>query len=338
MTALRLLAVFVACLSDAVGFLFAPTTHQLLQQRNVHQLLQQRNVHQLLQQRNVQQRNVQERNMNFFQLFEGGRIDKVDSTNKPNPNNYNVDYETASKHWTVSVQSDNNAIRAAGVPFMDSSSKDYFVDDETFVVARSGGLGMELLELAGGRADSVGMTIVQKVVEGGNAERAGIIAGDSIASIAVGKALEKMECRDFDATVEAIGRLPEGPEKPAVVDVKRMRRWPKVKVQVEYPKSQCAEGVDNVRTLDLFAGENLQRALLTRGIVLDDPNQRKCDFCGKPACYVRVMGGKQLLSPMTQTEELLFSQRPRERLSCKTVVGFNMQEGEVKLKVNLSQH
>ena len=44
---------------------------------------------------------------------------------------------------------------------MASKSKDYFVDDESFLVSRDGGLGLELLELAGGRSDGYGITIVE---------------------------------------------------------------------------------------------------------------------------------------------------------------------------------
>ena len=122
-----------------------------------------------------------------------------------------------------------------------------------------------------------------------------------------------------------------------MVNVKRVRRWPKIQRRVEYPKSQCAEGVSNVKDIELFAGENLQRAMLNRGIILDDPGQGKCDFCGKNSCVVSVYGGRKLLNPMGLTEEKLMERNPRCRLSCKTTVGYNMQEGDINVRVNLSQ-
>mmetsp|Transcript_14216 Transcript_14216/g.29034 ORF Transcript_14216/g.29034 Transcript_14216/m.29034 type:complete len:329 (+) Transcript_14216:148-1134(+) len=261
-------------------------------------------------------------------------------------NTYNVNLEKAAELWTAQTQVEKSAIRAPGVPFLASKSKDYFVDDVSFLVSRDGGLGLELLELAGGRSDGYGITIVENVV--GNAAKAGILAGDSIASVAVpppdftfdsdlvASDVKDCEARDFDATIDVLTSF--DPEvKELLVTVKRVRRWPKISLKVEYPPSQCAEGVDNVKYVELFAGENLQRALLNRGIVLDDPGQRKCDFCGHSYCYVRVMNGRKLLNPMSMTEEKLMAERPRDRLSCKTTVGYNMQEGDVSIRVNLSQ-
>lgn len=236
---------------------------------------------------------------------------------------------------------------------MDSKSKDYFVDDILSVaVSRDGGLGLELLELAGGRDDGIGITVVSGVVKGGNAEKAGIIPGDSISAVAVyetktsssGGLVEETksracncECKDFDNTIDALASFP-GDEADAVyLDLKRIRRWPKVQVQVSYPPSQCAEGFNNVKQLEFFAGENLQRALRNRGIVLDDPGNPKCDYCGSNACYVSIDKGKDILNPMGVTEEKLMKRNPKVRLSCKTTVGYNMQEGEMKLRVNLSQ-
>jgi len=272
------------------------------------------------------------------------------------PNRYNIPLEEAADLWTASIQESNNADRKAGVPYMDSKSKDYFVDDIVSVeVNRDGGLGLELLELAGGRDDGIGITIISGVVKGGNAEKAGILPGDSISAVTVYQVgsndsagltglVEETnsrvcltECRDFDTTIDALANFPGDEATKIYLDLKRIRRWPKVQVTVEYPKSQCAEGFDPVKKLEFFAGENLQRALRNRGIVLDDPGNPKCDFCGSNACYVSISKGKALLNPMGNTEQKLMERNPNVRLSCKTTVGYNMQEGELKLRVNLSQ-
>lgn len=270
------------------------------------------------------------------------------------PNTYNIPLEDAAEQWTATVQESDNAGRQAGIPYLSSKSKDYFVDDiPSVAVSRTGGLGLELLELAGGRSDGVGITIVSAVTEGGNAANAGILPGDSIAAVTILETIETKdsfgivedtqsktaltECRDFDNTIDALVNFPPSETTTLYLDIKRMRRWPKVKVQVEYPPSQCAEGVDNVEILELFAGENLKRALQTRRIILEDPGQRKCDYCGSNACVVSVYKGKTLLNPMGQTEEKLMKKNPTCRLSCKTTVGYNMQEGEMKVRINLSQ-
>ena len=272
-------------------------------------------------------------------------------------NVYNIPLEEAADLWTASIQESNNADRKAGVPYLDTKSKDYFVDDIPSVqVSRSGGLGLELLELAGGRDDGIGITIVSAVTKGGNAEKAGILPGDSISAVTVyetetgnngessGLALVEetnsrvcvTECRDFDNTIDALSNFP-GDNAELYLDVKRIRRWPKIKARVEYPASQCAEGFDPVKNIEFFAGENLKRALQNRGIVLDDPGNPKCDYCGSNACYVSIVKGKALLNPMGQTEEKLMKRNPDVRLSCKTTVGYNMQEGDLSLRVNLSQ-
>jgi len=145
------------------------------------------------------------------------------------------------------------------------------------------------------------------------------------------------EARDFDGTLAALAEFPGEDAATVYLDVKRLRRWPKVAVRVEYPASQCAEGFDPVQELEFFAGENLKRALQNRGIVLDDPGNPKCDYCGSNACYVSIVSGQALLNPKGITEEKLMEQNPKCRLSCKTTVGYNMQEGDLSLKVNLSQ-
>jgi ferredoxin len=285
--------------------------------------------------------------------FEKPRFVKDNQT--VDPNFYNIPLEKAADLWTASVLETDNFDRKAGVPFMDSKSKDYYVDDILSVeVSRDGGLGLELLELAGGRADGIGITVVSGVTKGGNAEKAGIIPGDSISAVTVfesgsigsssaGLVEEsksrtcQTECRDFDNTIDALANFPGDEASAVYLDLKRIRRWPKINVQVEYPPSQVAEGVNNVKLLEFYAGENLKRALQNRGIILDDPGNPKCDYCGSNACYVSIVKGKTLLNPMGTTEEKLMKKNANVRLSCKTTVGYNMREGDLKVRVNLSQ-
>ena len=268
------------------------------------------------------------------------------------PNVYNVELNQAAELWTVSVSAENQLERIANKPFLDVKSKDYYVDDVRVTLTRSlsnPGLGLELLELAGGRDDGVGLTIIEGV--SGNAERAGVIAGDSLASVeyqVVTSGKESImaqeiqastldcECRDFDSTFDMLVRIPPVDQVDSItLNLKRIRRWPKIKTIVEYPPSQVAAGVENTETLELFAGENLRRALLNRGIIMEDPMAPKCDFCGGK-CTVKIDQGMPLLSPMSTTEEKIMRRNPKCRISCKTVVGYNMQEGNLRLRVNLN--
>lgn len=258
------------------------------------------------------------------------------------PNVYNVPVEQAAELWTVSVSAENFLERKANIPYLDTTnSKDYFVDDVQVIVSRQGGLGLELLELAGGRNDDYGLTIIENV--NGNAKKAGIVPGDSIASVQIklGTSIDETEevidcqCRNFDTTIGLLTSIP--PEIQSLqLNLKRIRRWPKINVVVEYPPSQVAPGVDNKERLELVGGENLRRALLNRGIVMQDPAAKRCDFCGQK-CYVKVDMGMPLLSPMSTTEEKIMRYNPKCRVSCKAVVGYNMQEGELRLKVNLNE-
>ena len=196
-------------------------------------------------------------------------------------------------------------------------------------------MGLELLELAGGRdTDDYGITIVSGV--SGNAKQAGVVPGDAIASIQIrmtqqqdtesnpppdnGIAMSSTEsvqvfpceCKNFDTTMGLLASLPA--DVPAVMlNLKRLRRWPKLQVVVEYPPIQCATGSDNTETIELVAGENLKRALQNRGIVLEDRDARKCDFCGGK-CTVQVDQGMPLLSPMSMTEEKIMKQNPKCRV------------------------
>ena len=155
-------------------------------------------------------------------------------------------------------------------------------------------------------------------------KKAGIIAGDSIASIEIQRVTSSdggsnesremfdCECKNFDATIGLLSSFP--PEIEALtLNLKRIRRWPKIKVAVEYPSVQCADGVDNREVVELFAGENLKRALQTRGIVFEDRDAPKCDFCGSK-CTVSIDQGMQLLNPMSVTEEKLMARNPKCRL------------------------
>ena len=68
-----------------------------------------------------------------------------------------------------------------------------------------------------------------------------------------------------------------------------------------------------------------------------DPDAPKCDYCGNK-CNVSVgRAGMHLLSPMSTTEEKIMKRNPDLRLSCKTTVGHNMQEGELTVRVNVRQ-
>ena len=139
------------------------------------------------------------------------------------------------------------------------------------------GLGIELFEIAGGREDGLGVTVVQGLVQGGSADNSGILPGNSIIAVTVKKRSSDdvgvsiaTECLGYYATVDAIRSLPpatgEEEEEIFILTVKRLCRKPKISLKLQFPPSM---GVAD-QTLEFFSGENLRRAMLTRGVKLND--------------------------------------------------------------------
>jgi len=157
------------------------------------------------------------------------------------------------------------------------------------------------------------------------------------------------ECLGNDATVDAIRSLlpvqqqsDEQTQERFILTLQRLRRKPKIQITFQYPPDMKEAPV----TLELFAGENLRRAMLVRGVKLNDPLARRFDSggagdCGAEGtcgtCAVSIVRGAELLSPPGQTEQQMFRTTPRWRLSCKTIVGYGMRQGEMVVNVNPRQ-
>lgn len=185
-----------------------------------------------------------------------------------------------------------------------ASTDEAFYVDTTMVeipltAKSSSSLGLELSEIAGDRKDGLGITIITNVVPGGNSDGLDIFPGDSLKKITfVRRKLQtklnsetqeqfeaNMECLDYESTVRAIQSLPApmitntdddrkgrknnnvGFEEFFRVQFKRLRRKPKVKVNLQYPPSQNQKD----ETIEMYAGENLRYGMLIRGVKLNDP-------------------------------------------------------------------
>jgi ferredoxin len=271
-----------------------------------------------------------------------------------NLNRYNVPFEKAVEKWTAVVRPPND-LQDGGIFLGCRTDKDYFVDTvKTAFTRRPGsGLGIVLLELQSREEDGVGIVVVEDLVEGGSAASSALVPGDSIVQIDVttnddnGEATTarvQTECLNYDRTIDAILSLPssDATEQTVVVTAKRIRRRPKVRVTFQYPPAQKESDM----TLELFAGENLRRSMLVRGIKLNDPLARRFDSggtgdCGAEGtcatCSVSVTRGMELLNPKGTTESQILAQNPRWRMACRTVVGYGMQEGEITIRVNPKQ-
>jgi ferredoxin len=292
------------------------------------------------------------------QILQGAGPAKVDM------NRYNLDdLETIEQEWTANLvqkATENEVVVLLGA----KSDREIFADQIIVLFPRQKdtGLGIELVEIAGGREDGLGITLVTGLVAGGSAEGSEILPGDSIVEVSiirrnratVGKVgLEEAqeefivptECLSYDATVDAITSLPAVRaecDEFYQMKLKRLRRKPKVTIKLQYPKSQNEPDA----TLELFSGENLRQGMLLRGVKLNDPLAKRFDTknggnCGAGGlcrtCLVSVSKGDEMLNPQKVAEKTMLADSPRWRLACKAIVGFGMQEGQMTIQVNPRQ-
>jgi ferredoxin len=273
-------------------------------------------------------------------------------------NRYNLPFDQAVEEWTANMKAASD-LEDSGVYLGAKSFKEIFVDNVqiSFPRRRDAGMGILLEEIAGGREDGLGITIVSGLVEGGAADKSGILPGDCISSIAIrditnpiteATSIVSVECLGYDATVDAILSLPamettqQEENEMFVLSIKRLRRKPRVNVTIQYPPDWQEPDI----TLQLFSGENLRRAMLTRGVKLNDALSRRFDSggsgdCGAEGtcatCVVSVLKGGELLNPQGIQEQQMLQKNPRWRLGCKAIVGYKFQEGDISLRVNPRQ-
>ena len=301
------------------------------------------------------------------QVLQGTGASQVDL------NQYNLDsLEEISDEWTCRlVQKVGEA--DSTVRLFPKSAQELYVDTVQVSFPRlpdNAGLGLELIELAGGRDDGLGITVIAGVVDGGSAAAAAaatnaILPGDAIAQVSVVRqqragrseseeeCVVQTECLSYDATVAAIQSLPamttdsdssdsEYDDEYYVLTLTRLRRKPKVTVNLQYPPSQNEPDA----TLELFAGENLRHGMLVRGVKLNDPLAQRFDTknggnCGAGGlcrtCAVAVQQGNDLLNPQRLAEQQMLADNPRWRLACKAIVGYGMREGTMTVRVNPRQ-
>ena len=119
-----------------------------------------------------------------------------------------------------------------------------------------------------------------------------------------------------------------------IVQVKRLERQPRARVRIEYPQAEQRED----ETIELFEGANLLRAMLAKGIVLNDPLARRFDAgvgtgsCGGEGgcctCAVEVVAGMSVLSQQKTQEAQMLRRFPRWRLACKASIAGLIPSGE----------
>lgn len=194
---------------------------------------------------------------------------------------YNLPLEKIVDEWTA-VVCEPSALQDGGMYLSaKDNQRELFVDTLQYSILRHGGLGLILTEIAGGREDGRGITIVEEILDSGNAANSGIVPGDSIVALSIVQSNNEdlneeridnissdTECLGYDATVAALTSLPPPATENEMITltVKRIRRQPKINVTLQYPPNTNEKDV----RIELFAGENLRRAMLARGVKLND--------------------------------------------------------------------
>ena len=183
--------------------------------------------------------------------------------------------------------------------------------------AESPGLGVLLEQFGTLDAANGGLTLVAGLVEGGNAANAGVdlLPGDSI----VKAGGTRVECLDYDATVDALMALPPAPA-PAGLMVKRLVKVPFVNMRVMFPREEERKDV----TFKMRRGASLRAELLRNRVEMPTCCEDMNCLCN---CAVQVRKGAAVLEPPSTQEAQMIKKEPYWRLTCRACVARDAADG-----------
>ena len=183
--------------------------------------------------------------------------------------------------------------------------------------AESPGLGVLLEQFGTLDAQNGGLTLIAGLVEDGNAANAGVdlLPGDCI----VKAGTTRVECLDYDATVDALMALPPAPA-PAGLMVKRLVKVPFVNIKVMFPRD---EGKADV-TFKMRRGASLRAELLRNRVEMPTCCEDMNCLCN---CAVQVRKGAAVLEPPSTQEAQMIKKEPYWRLTCRACVARDAADG-----------
>lgn len=210
-------------------------------------------------------------------------------------------------------------------------------------VDHNGWLGLELTEVAHSNVDHRGLVLVSKV-EGHALHETPIHVGDVVIGVFAGDDFkESVTGFDYDDTVKVIQRakkhsLDHGGHGVVSLELNRLVKKATVHLTVEDDNGKVAQ-------LDALAGDNLRLFLMHHHTRLYDEGMHRMDqpaitgncggegICG--TCLVAVQEGMNHLNKVGPQEQSILTNRPASwRAACKTVLGADNQEADIRIRVH----
>ena len=208
--------------------------------------------------------------------------------------------------WGVSV--------SEGVYRFDVKDQGYAVDIVGCTIVKDGGLGLVLEEIAAN--DEAGVVVVKDVVPDSPAALSPLKPGDVLSKVNG----RNVEAKNYDDLVAILVN------EDAVLDIeaKRLRKRFQVQATIEYANDEKP-----LMETTLFADENLRKALIARGVKVNDAQLgRSCGGDGAcETCAVVVVNDGALTEPKP-VENIIFKDQNAPdsshdgtwRLACQTSI------------------
>jgi hypothetical protein len=207
-----------------------------------------------------------------------------------------------------------------------------------------GGFGLDLVELytiSGGLGNG-GLVLLDSVVPGSNAEKAGLfMTGDLLVSISDGSNIVPLEGFNYDATIDRLLLFKD--KNDVNITIKRVTKRKEIVVQMVGPSNEDA---GSFVVLSGY-GSNMRTALNSKNMRIYDDRTARFDSpyqtgncagegtCG--TCVVQVLEGKDLLNPRKDVEDKGLKKQgaPNNyRWSCRVAIGPDASKGGiVKIKL-----
>lgn len=186
---------------------------------------------------------------------------------------------------------------------------DYVVDELEFTIIKNPGLGIQLTEVAENADDNVGIVVVSGVIADSPAADSPLKPGDVLSSVSG----IDVQAKTYDSLLSVLSRV--GPVVP--IKAKRLSKRFKARLEIYYANDESPPLTDTI-----YANENLRRALLARGVNVNDPalgpscaGDFSCNVCG-----IDIIDGSQILTEATAPERANLKSTPTWRLACQADV------------------